>query len=81
MLETLANTVMSRIDDVLYANTMARKSSVGATTLPRRSNVVSAGDEPAEKMSCGINTPISRTMTLSDIMGWGVEPEKCCFDV
>ncbi|KAG6413833.1 hypothetical protein SASPL_126548 [Salvia splendens] len=81
VLETLANTVMSRIDDVLYANTMARESGTGATMLPRKSNVMSAGDESAEKMSCGINTPMSRTMTLSDFMGWGVEPEKCSFDV
>lgn len=80
MLETLANTVMSRIDDVLYANTMARESGTGATMLPRKSNAMSSGDGPAEKMSCGI-TPISRTMTLSDFMGWGVEPEKCSFDV
>ncbi|XP_047942698.1 rop guanine nucleotide exchange factor 9-like [Salvia hispanica] len=80
VLETLANTVMSRIDDVLYANTMARESGTGATMLPRKSNAMSSGDGPAEKMSCGI-TPISRTMTLSDFMGWGVEPEKCSFDV
>ncbi|KAL1554894.1 Rop guanine nucleotide exchange factor 9 [Salvia divinorum] len=81
VLETLANTVMSRIDDVLYADSMARKSVVGATMLPTKSNVMSAGDEPTEKMSCSTNRPISRTMTLLDYMGWGVEPEKCCFDV
>lgn len=85
VLESLANTVMSRIEDVLYADQMAQQS-VSATTSPTESNLLSAGDEPAEKLSCAANTPTSRT--LLDFMGWGVEPpeaqvkqKKCCFNV
>lgn len=73
MLESLANTVMSRIEDVLYADQMAGAKSA-VTTLPTESNVPSTGDEPAEKMSCAANTPTSRT--LLDFMGWGVEPPE-----
>ncbi|XP_042062956.1 rop guanine nucleotide exchange factor 9-like isoform X2 [Salvia splendens] len=64
VLETLANTVMSRIDDVLFAD--------AAATSPTKNNVPSAGDEPAEKMSYAANTPTSAT--LLDFIGWGVEP-------
>ncbi|XP_057768133.1 rho guanine nucleotide exchange factor 8-like isoform X2 [Salvia miltiorrhiza] len=72
VLETLANTVMSRIEDVLYADSMAQESATG--TAPTESNIPGTGDEPAEKMSCAANTPTSRT--LLDFMGWGVEPNE-----
>ena len=66
MLETSANTVMSRIDDVLYADS--------AATSPTKNNVPSLGDQPAEKMCYAANTPTSST--LLDFIGWGVEPPE-----
>ncbi|KAH6806634.1 RHO guanyl-nucleotide exchange factor 8 [Perilla frutescens var. frutescens] len=69
VLESLANTVMSRIEDVLYADSMTQDPVPSSTG----SNGVSPGEEP-EKLSCAANTPNSRT--LLDFMGWGVEPPE-----
>lgn len=63
MLESLANTVMSRIKDVLYANSLAETSknhSEDPTSSPTFSSAAEA------------TTPV----TLSDFMGWDSEPSE-----
>ncbi|KAF3793962.1 Rop guanine nucleotide exchange factor 12 [Nymphaea thermarum] len=73
VLESLAFTVMSRIDDVLYADSLTqspskhhRKASSGAEPVK-----LTTGEE-AEKnfMESGPNS-----MTLSDFMGWNLDQE------
>ncbi|KAK4397007.1 Rho guanine nucleotide exchange factor 8 [Sesamum angolense] len=78
VLETLANTVMSRIQDVLYADSVAQNPSLAAATpkqsgdsmpSPTLSCYWSPGAE-AEKLCSAAETPTS--MKLSDFMGWKV---------
>ncbi|XVE70430.1 hypothetical protein DITRI_Ditri10aG0072100 [Diplodiscus trichospermus] len=59
ILESLAFTVMSRIEDVLYADSLAQTSSP-----PARSEMSPVTDEDAARLSS------SETPTLSDFMGW-----------
>ncbi|XP_022873993.1 rop guanine nucleotide exchange factor 9-like [Olea europaea var. sylvestris] len=83
VLESLANTVMSRIEDVLYADSLAQdpslavvtwKPSIDSTTpSPTLSSFPSPGEE-TEKLSSAEATPTS--MTLSDFMGWNLEPSE-----
>ncbi|KAI3443780.1 hypothetical protein Pfo_000445 [Paulownia fortunei] len=82
VLESLANTVMSRIQDVLYADSLAQdpslavatwKQSRDSTPSPTLSSFPSPGEE-AEKLSSAAETPTS--MTLSDFMGWNLEPPE-----
>lgn len=79
VLESLANTVMSRIEDVLYADSIAQdpslavakwKPSPDSSPSPQLSGVSSPGEE-TEKLSSAAETPTS--MTLSDCMGWNLE--------
>ncbi|XP_071911008.1 rho guanine nucleotide exchange factor 8-like isoform X2 [Coffea arabica] len=79
VLESLANTVMSRIEDVLYADSIAQdpslaiakwKPSPDSSPSPQQSGVSSPGEE-TEKLSSAAETPTS--MTLSDFMGWNLE--------
>ncbi|XVF88557.1 hypothetical protein PTKIN_Ptkin19aG0060300 [Pterospermum kingtungense] len=60
ILESLAHTVMSRIEDVLHADSLTQTSS------PQRSDVSSNSEEDAGRMSA------SETPTLSDFMGWDI---------
>ncbi|XVE98158.1 hypothetical protein REPUB_Repub03eG0081300 [Reevesia pubescens] len=62
ILESLAHTVMSRIDDVLYADSQTQTSS------PARSEMSSSSsdEEDAARLSA------SETPTLSDFMGWDI---------
>ncbi|KAK6158933.1 hypothetical protein DH2020_006247 [Rehmannia glutinosa] len=80
VLESLANTVMSRIQDVLYADSLAQDPSLAVVTWkqsmdsipsPTLSSFPSPSEE-AEKLSSAAETPTS--MTLSDFMGWNLEP-------
>jgi len=83
VLESLANTVMSRIEDVLYADSLAQDPSLAVvtwkpsmdttTTSPTLSSFPSLGGE-TEKLSSAAETPTS--MTLSDFMGWNLEPSQ-----
>lgn len=77
MLETLANTVLSRIEDVLYADLKAQESSMAGAKTPTSTspteNNIPSGEEP-DKLICAANTPTSRT--LLDFMGWGVDPHE-----
>ncbi|KAL4563937.1 hypothetical protein LXL04_027986 [Taraxacum kok-saghyz] len=58
VLESLANTVMNRIEDVLYADDLAQDPS---------NNTKSTPDQTQGNMTNG--TPTSTT--ISDVMGWG----------
>ncbi|KAK6137068.1 hypothetical protein DH2020_029193 [Rehmannia glutinosa] len=82
VLESLANTVMSRIQDVLYADSLAQDPSLAVVTWkqsmdsipsPTLSSFPSPSEE-AEKLSSAAETPTS--MTLSDFMGWNLEPPQ-----
>ncbi|PIN18155.1 hypothetical protein CDL12_09178 [Handroanthus impetiginosus] len=82
VLESLANTVMSRIQDVLYADSLAQDPSLAVATWkqpidsmpsPTVSNLPSPVDE-TEKLSSAAGTPTS--MTMSDFMGWNLEPPE-----
>ncbi|KAL2479782.1 Rho guanine nucleotide exchange factor 8 [Abeliophyllum distichum] len=88
VLESLANTVTSRIEDVLYADSLAQDPSLAVvtwkpsmdstTTSPTLSNFPSPREE-TEKLSSAADTPTSMTptsMTLSDFMGWNLEPTQ-----
>ncbi|CAI0423142.1 unnamed protein product [Linum tenue] len=57
ILESLAHTVLSRIEDVLYADQVARSPTKGAGTPP---------SEDRDRTS--VDAPLA--MTLSDFMGW-----------
>lgn len=80
VLESLANTVMSRIEDVLYADAITRDPSLAATTrelaldaslFTRLENFTSPKDE-TEKLT-PTQTPTS--LTLFDYMGWKSDKE------
>lgn len=83
MLESLANTVMSRIEDVLYADSLTQNPSLGIEQL----NLSSANSSPplplsgmsspmeleAEALSSSAQTPSAQTPTLSDFIGWSAD--------
>lgn len=78
ILESLAFTVMSRIEDVLYADSLTQDPSPGETK-GRTSSLAAepvklptAAEEEAKRKSWA-ETPTS--MTLSDFMGWHLEQE------
>ncbi|MQL91724.1 hypothetical protein Taro_024352 [Colocasia esculenta] len=78
ILESLAFTVMSRIEDVLYADSQTRNPSSGeAKRRPTCSETVPAGpvkfpnaEEELKKLSSMGNNV---SMTLSDFMGWHLD--------
>lgn len=78
MLESLANTVMSRIEDVLYADALTQdpslavaKTQLQSPQTPTLSAVVAGpGEEEADRLSSASETPSAPT--LSDFMGWNV---------
>ncbi|MFS7982448.1 putative PRONE domain, Rop guanine nucleotide exchange factor [Helianthus anomalus] len=71
VLESLANTVMNRIEDVLYADKVAQDPSLLAKKRATSSRVVL--DESNGQVSG--QTPTGSPKTLSDFMGWSVEQE------
>ncbi|KAK9060766.1 hypothetical protein SSX86_021472 [Deinandra increscens subsp. villosa] len=73
VLESLANTVMNRIEDVLYADNVAQDPSLlekKRTMSSRRTPDESKGQTPGQTPT---GSPTS--MTLSDFMGWSVDQE------
>uniref|UniRef100_A0A5B6ZN23 PRONE domain-containing protein n=1 Tax=Davidia involucrata TaxID=16924 RepID=A0A5B6ZN23_DAVIN len=72
VLESLANTVMSRIEDVLYADSLAQDPSLA---LSKRKPSIESLPIPISGSSPGpmeeTETPTS--MTLSDFMGWTLD--------
>ncbi|KAM7471749.1 hypothetical protein LguiA_009932 [Lonicera macranthoides] len=80
VLESLAYTVMSRIEDVLYADNIARnplaaevqtKQPVGGES--SSSPVNGGSSESIEDQLENANPETPTSMTLSDFMGWSVE--------
>ncbi|KAH0774234.1 hypothetical protein KY290_011371 [Solanum tuberosum] len=83
VLESLANTVMSRIEDVLYADSLTQDPSLAIEKL----NLSSADSSPqfplsgmsspreleTEVLSSAAQTPAAETPTLSDFIGWSEE--------
>ncbi|XP_030487951.1 rop guanine nucleotide exchange factor 12 [Cannabis sativa] len=77
VIESLASTVMSRIEDVLYADSVAQNPSSANSNgrLSMSSSPISltqmsqTSEDEAEKLSSS-DTPTS--MTLSDFMGWSL---------
>lgn len=74
ILETLAHTVMSRIDDVLYADSLTQNPSLPESKNRLLSYEVMTGpvkfpnaEEEREKLNAMAPPP---PMTLSDFMGW-----------
>lgn len=81
VLESLAYTVMSRIEDVLYADNIARNPSAAAEVQTKQaiggessSSPVNGGSsESIEDQLENANPETPTSMTLSDFMGWSVE--------
>ncbi|KAF5935088.1 hypothetical protein HYC85_026217 [Camellia sinensis] len=78
VLESLANTVMSRIEDVLYADSLTQNPSLALSkrklsmdSLPVEGPGSSPSSEDMEKLNSITDTPNS--MTLSDFMGWNLD--------
>lgn len=66
ILESLAFTVMSRIEDVLYADSLTQDGSFQTDPLQE--------SQPAQLTSSGEqNETLSNSMTLSDFMGWNLD--------
>ncbi|KAL2924554.1 Rop guanine nucleotide exchange factor 12 [Bienertia sinuspersici] len=76
ILESLAHTVLSRIEDVLYADSLAQNPSLAQykrnplTDIKITSTKFPNADEEIEKLNA-VGTPPS--MTLSDFMGWTMD--------
>ncbi|KAL1318665.1 hypothetical protein HN51_070981 [Arachis hypogaea] len=83
VIESLAHTVMSRIEDVLYADSLTRNPSLAVSKNRRFSPVSSsasgerspnAEEEEAGTSQHSDETPTA-SMTLSDFMGWSASKE------
>ncbi|KAL9666167.1 hypothetical protein QQ045_000491 [Rhodiola kirilowii] len=72
VIESLAFTVLSRIEDVLYADSAAQDPSLPETKSEPSSKVTSPPHE--EDGSNSAETPSA--LTLSDFMGWNVTPTE-----
>ncbi|CAL9010067.1 unnamed protein product [Prunus brigantina] len=74
ILESLAFTVLSRIEDVLYADYASQNPSHVAckrNNLGESTPVATSPDRSTKEENSGTETPGS--MTLSDFMGWGLD--------
>ncbi|CAI0423144.1 unnamed protein product [Linum tenue] len=65
ILESLAHTVLSRIEDVLYADQVARSPTKGGK---KRSPLISGTPPSEDRDRTSVDAPLA--MTLSDFMGW-----------
>ncbi|KAL6559895.1 hypothetical protein OROGR_005012 [Orobanche gracilis] len=74
IIESLAFTVLSRIEDVMQADTLARNNAEQKkpTVKERTEKTPNAKEEP-ERLSCA-ETPTSKT--LLDFMGWNLDREE-----
>ena len=80
MIESLASTVMSRIEDVLYADSLTKNQS-SVKSNGRTSNVSSPITISQKSPSYGedgerLNSPDTPSKTLSDFMGWSLAQEE-----
>ncbi|KAI3992645.1 hypothetical protein MKX01_007967 [Papaver californicum] len=69
IIESLAFTVMSRIEDVLYADSLVHNPSLGESNRPLALDPPNTDEEPTQ-----LETPGS--MTLFDFMGWDDSAEN-----
>ncbi|VFQ63060.1 unnamed protein product [Cuscuta campestris] len=79
VLESLANTVMSRIEDVLYADSLSQDPSLVAVKRKppppdSGSPPPPGGGEPNPPEETATGSPSS--MTLSDFMGWNIDTRE-----
>ncbi|GAB2293532.1 Rop guanine nucleotide exchange factor 12 [Dionaea muscipula] len=77
ILESLAHTVLSRIEDVLYADTLAQNPSLAQCKRPSTAALQVTGsmkfpnaEEEIEKLNA---TSAPTSMTLLDFMGWSMD--------
>ncbi|GAB2222312.1 hypothetical protein Droror1_Dr00013524 [Drosera rotundifolia] len=74
ILESLAHTVLSRIEDVLYADSLAQNPALAHCKRPSMVQISGSlkfdAEEEIEKLN-SVGTPTS--MTLLDFMGWNTE--------
>lgn len=79
VLESLASTVMNRIEDVLYADNVAQDPSLAASKRTRSTRVAldESNGPTLGKSQSQSQTPTGSptSMTLSDFMGWSVDQE------
>ncbi|KAE7997456.1 hypothetical protein FH972_002092 [Carpinus fangiana] len=75
ILESLAFTVLSRVDDVLYADCLTQNPlhSVCARNLMRESSGITESEMFASPSEENNFMETAGSMTLSDFMGWGVD--------
>ncbi|XP_022998074.1 rop guanine nucleotide exchange factor 12-like isoform X1 [Cucurbita maxima] len=72
ILESLAFTVMSRIEDVLYADYLAQNPTQASSKSPSRETPVSSGvDKPSPGEETQNASETLTSMTLLDFMNWG----------
>ncbi|KAM1412596.1 hypothetical protein ACFXTO_025304 [Malus domestica] len=76
ILESLAFTVLSRIEDVLYADFATQNPSHVACKRPylEDTTIATSPDRSSKEENAGGETPCS--MTLSDFMGWGADQSE-----
>ncbi|KAI8020702.1 Rho guanine nucleotide exchange factor 8 [Camellia lanceoleosa] len=78
VLESLANTVMSRIEDVLYADSLTQDPSLAVSKRkPSMDSLPAEGLESSPSSAEDIEKPNTTetptSMTLSDFMGWSLD--------
>ncbi|OUZ99974.1 PRONE domain [Macleaya cordata] len=74
ILESLAFTVMSRIEDVLYADSLTQNPSMAeANQRPSTDSPPVKTPKPEEEMEKVNSMEAHSSMTLSDFMGWGMD--------
>ncbi|KAJ3695733.1 hypothetical protein LUZ60_001110 [Juncus effusus] len=80
ILESLAFTVMSRIEDVLYADSLARDPTLGGKRRPPPSNnsdqMLAKPVDPNEEMERVNNMEMPASATLLDFMGWNMDKDE-----
>lgn len=77
VLESLASTVMNRIEDVLYADNVAQDPSLLAKKKSTSARVrVATSEDSNETPDHSPGQTPTESMTLSDFMGWSIDQEQ-----
>lgn len=73
IIETLAYTVMSRIEDVMYADSLTQNPSLAHRRRKSATDYLPGSSyEEMQKNLADIQTSTPISMTLSDFMGWNM---------